>query len=268
MAGFYSRKDRRLGSLPTSTRSSLIFEPWRLRSGILFLQAWTPNFNPHKLDSSLAQVWVRIFNLPHELWHPEVITGIARQVGTPLLIDGLSARASVGNFARILVEINVALEHPSFLDVQCDENTYEIEFRYEDMPTFCCVFSSFGHSTDNCRKMNPEANSDGTELPRPNRDSGQVTGRQGGRGRRRRGQSRRKRARNRTTTPSLAPPEGRNKDEQGADLSDSPVMDPQLKLVVEALRSEFGKMLHSEIEGVYDRIELMEQSHSRETTFT
>ncbi|XP_057811643.1 uncharacterized protein LOC131025875, partial [Salvia miltiorrhiza] len=58
------------------------------------------------------------------------------------------------------------------------------------------------------------------------------------------------------------------KDEQGADVSDGPVMDPQLKLVVEALRSEFGKMLHSEIEGVYDKIELMEQSHSRETTFT
>ncbi|XP_057808880.1 uncharacterized protein LOC131023356 [Salvia miltiorrhiza] len=129
---------------------------WRLRVGILFLQAWTPNFNPNKIVSSTAQVWVRIFNLPHEFWHPEVLSGIARHVGTPILVDGMSARASVGYFARVLVEMNVALEIPEFIDVKCDDDIYEIEFGYENSPYFCSLCSAIGHATDDCRKSGIE----------------------------------------------------------------------------------------------------------------
>ncbi|XP_057792272.1 uncharacterized protein LOC131009081 [Salvia miltiorrhiza] len=173
---------------------------WRLRVGILFLQAWTPNFNPNKLESSTTQVWVRIFNLPHEFWHPEVLVGIAKHVGTPLLVDGLSARALVGYFARVLVEMNLALPIPDSIDVQCDEDIFEIEFKYEDLPSFCRLCSTLGHSTESCSSETDVGPSCPTQ---PAEQKG------GRRGRRRRARSRRRRARSRTVVQALSldPPE-------------------------------------------------------------
>ncbi|XP_057809021.1 uncharacterized protein LOC131023495 [Salvia miltiorrhiza] len=187
---------------------------WRLRVGILFLQAWTPNFNPNKIVSSTAQVWVRIFNLPHKFWHPEVLSGIARHVGTPILVDGMSARASVGYFARVLVEMNVALDIPQFLDVKCDDDIYEIEFGYENLPYFCCLCSAIGHATDDCKL------SSGKELASPTKQTEQDNSL---RGRKHRSRSRKwKKTRNRSVTNRQRANEGPSSTGLDNDAESSP----------------------------------------------
>ncbi|XP_057791935.1 uncharacterized protein LOC131008855 [Salvia miltiorrhiza] len=125
---------------------------WKLRPGILHLQTWVPNFDPYKDSSTKAQVWIRVFNLPHEYWHPEVLSGIARHVGAPIVIDGLSAHASVGHFARILVEMDVSKAVPDFFDVKCGDRVFVLEFGYEDLPYYCHSCCVVGHATTSCRR--------------------------------------------------------------------------------------------------------------------
>ncbi|XP_057775323.1 uncharacterized protein LOC130994294 [Salvia miltiorrhiza] len=125
---------------------------WRLSTGILHFQAWVPNFVPYKATSTLSQVWIRVFNLPHEYWHPEVLSSIARHIGTPIIIDVISANVAVGHFARILVEIDVFADVPDVLDVNCGEKVFAIEFGYENLPYFCQTCNVVGHDTNVCRR--------------------------------------------------------------------------------------------------------------------
>ena len=47
-----------------------------LNPGILRLQSWTPNFNPHKQKLTNTQVWVKIYDLPWEYWHRQILADI------------------------------------------------------------------------------------------------------------------------------------------------------------------------------------------------
>lgn len=58
--------------------------PWRVFRGILMVQAWSPDFNPLRDDIVTTLVWVRISNLPVNLYHKAILMGIAEGVGKPL----------------------------------------------------------------------------------------------------------------------------------------------------------------------------------------
>nr|KYP33836.1 hypothetical protein KK1_045281 [Cajanus cajan] len=60
---------------------------WDLNPGLLRLSLWKQDFNPKKHRNSLAQVWLRILELPQEYWSPRIIFAIAAAVGTPISLD-------------------------------------------------------------------------------------------------------------------------------------------------------------------------------------
>ncbi|XP_057785431.1 uncharacterized protein LOC131002938 [Salvia miltiorrhiza] len=124
---------------------------WKLRTGIFKIREWTPLFNPYKESAALSQVWMRIYYLPHEIWHPEVISGIARSVGSPIKIDGSTFLGSVGHFARVLMEIDMTKEITYSLKVNRGSTSFDIEFVYENLPYFCGICRKVGHSSDKCR---------------------------------------------------------------------------------------------------------------------
>ncbi|XP_057782995.1 uncharacterized protein LOC131000877 [Salvia miltiorrhiza] len=110
---------------------------WNLSVGSLRLRDWVRYFNPYKESSSLAQVWVRIYYLPVEFWHPEIISGIGSWLGQPLKIDGNSMTEDVGHFVRMLVEIDLAQLLPMTLNIDGGDNEFSVEFSYEYIPIFC-----------------------------------------------------------------------------------------------------------------------------------
>ncbi|XP_057790741.1 uncharacterized protein LOC131007841 [Salvia miltiorrhiza] len=102
--------------------------------------------------SSLCHIWVRIYYLPVECWHPEIIVGIARYLGLPIKIDSSSAKGEFGHYARVLVEVDLALPLHETLLVHCDEGSFYVEFSYEQLPLFCSKCRITGHSLDKCKK--------------------------------------------------------------------------------------------------------------------
>ncbi|XP_057808795.1 uncharacterized protein LOC131023267 [Salvia miltiorrhiza] len=141
---------------------------WELSVGTIRLRDWVRYFDPYKESSSIAQVWVRIYYLPVEFWHPEVISGIGRWLGQPLKIDGTSMTEDVGHFVRMLVEIDLAQPLPETMNIDGGDYTFAVEFSYEYLPLFCTRCKITGHAVDKCRRgTKPNKPSVEVEKPEP-----------------------------------------------------------------------------------------------------
>ncbi|XP_057770670.1 uncharacterized protein LOC130990453 [Salvia miltiorrhiza] len=125
-------------------------------------------FDPYREISSLCHVWVRIYYLPVECWYPEIITGIARHICLPLKLDAASAYGEFGHFARILIEVDLALPLPETLLINCDEGSFYVEFSYEQLPLFCSRCKITGHTISKCKKGETKEHGDKATIVRNN----------------------------------------------------------------------------------------------------
>ncbi|KAL8492513.1 hypothetical protein ACS0TY_023918 [Phlomoides rotata] len=55
---------------------------WVIQPGAIHLQNWIQDFNPNKVCTSLAQVWIRLLDLPMEYWQPVILEVMASALGT------------------------------------------------------------------------------------------------------------------------------------------------------------------------------------------
>ncbi|GLJ38930.1 hypothetical protein SUGI_0793630 [Cryptomeria japonica] len=60
---------------------------WCFENFLLYIQPWTPNFDPLKLAVYDSPVWIRLFNLLIEYWGDPCLQKIGRSLGTLLEID-------------------------------------------------------------------------------------------------------------------------------------------------------------------------------------
>ncbi|XP_057775004.1 uncharacterized protein LOC130993982 [Salvia miltiorrhiza] len=125
---------------------------WELSKGSLRIREWVRFFDPYKEISSLCHVWVRLYYLPIELWHPEVFAAIGRTIGLPIRFDSPSAYKEVGHFARILVEVDLAQPLQESMTLGCGTNSFYIEFYYEQLPLYYSLCKITGHNRDKCNK--------------------------------------------------------------------------------------------------------------------
>jgi len=69
-------------------------------------------FCPRSQKHTSAQVWVRIFGLAQEYWHPKILIAIASGLGTPIITDPIVSKSmfdrTFGQYARVLVDIDMS----------------------------------------------------------------------------------------------------------------------------------------------------------------
>ncbi|CAH9129594.1 unnamed protein product [Cuscuta epithymum] len=63
-------------------------------------------------------IWLKLPSLPMDCWDEEVINMIASRVGVPIFTDGIANEKSRLNFTRMLVEVDVAMPPPLFVDIK------------------------------------------------------------------------------------------------------------------------------------------------------
>ncbi|KAK2661721.1 hypothetical protein Ddye_000295 [Dipteronia dyeriana] len=132
-----------------------------IKPGILRLQPWQPNFNPHKQKLTTAQVWVRFYELGWEFWHPNILYTIARSIGIPLKIDKNTLDGQLNHYARVLIDIDHATPLEDTLMVELGDTYVFISLMYEKQSEFCASCSSVGHNkgpskTDTAGKVDPD----------------------------------------------------------------------------------------------------------------
>ncbi|KAK3229882.1 hypothetical protein Dsin_001763 [Dipteronia sinensis] len=114
-----------------------------LESGLLLfagrmviLKKWHPRLILTKETYSKIPVWVKLFNIPHELWNEEGLSHIASAVEKPLYADSLTESMKRISYARVCIEIDAT-------------------FEYQWKPKICTECKFFGHSITTCPKLKP-----------------------------------------------------------------------------------------------------------------
>ncbi|KAK4259271.1 hypothetical protein QN277_005619 [Acacia crassicarpa] len=121
--------------------------PWMIADHYLLVQRWRPNFNPWKADQQKrVAMWVRIPDLPHELYNVESIRRIGNMIGKTLKIDRTTAFSEKGGFARMCVEVD--LQRPLLPGFSHFGEERRFEFEGLLLVCFCC--GRYGHRMDQC----------------------------------------------------------------------------------------------------------------------
>lgn len=113
-------------------------------------------FNPYKQKSTNTQVWVKIYELPWEYWHKQILVDICQGIGMPLRYDQATLNGDFGYYARILVDIDLSSPPPDSIMIERDEVKFFVYIEYENLPAFCSNCSGIGHVPLNCRALRPK----------------------------------------------------------------------------------------------------------------
>jgi hypothetical protein len=133
---------------------------WNLSPGYLKLFAWSPDFSPKTQQNTNAQVWVRIYGLSQEYCRKNILFSIVSGVGSPICTDTVIAKPMIertfGQYARVLVDIDLTQTLKYSLLVERKGFAFYVELEYENLPDFCAYCKITGHHVDYCKKWRPE----------------------------------------------------------------------------------------------------------------
>ncbi|GLJ55281.1 hypothetical protein SUGI_1186280 [Cryptomeria japonica] len=78
-------------------------ENWFVNGNPIYLQPWSPNFDPTPLAVYDSPVWIRLYNLLIEYWDDVVLETIGRSLGTLLEVDEHIIENNLYKFARMRI---------------------------------------------------------------------------------------------------------------------------------------------------------------------
>lgn len=82
--------------------------PWFIGNPFLSLRPWEPFFKPSTTNVMPIVVWVRLNELPIELYEVEVLRQIGESIGRVLWIDTHITMEAQGKYARLCLQIDTS----------------------------------------------------------------------------------------------------------------------------------------------------------------
>jgi hypothetical protein len=142
---------------------------WNLNPGFIKFFAWTRDFSASSQQNTSAQVWVRFHGVPQEYWRKRILFAIASAVGTPICTDANASRPrwerTFGQYARILVDMDVSQPLRSKVLVERKGYAFFVEVSYENLPDFCTHCRKIGHYVEICNNIRREDNEEQIKAP-------------------------------------------------------------------------------------------------------
>ncbi|GAU30141.1 hypothetical protein TSUD_360340 [Trifolium subterraneum] len=130
---------------------------WNLSPGFLRTFGWTTDFNPHNVQHTIAQTWIRIHGLAREYWRPTILFEIAGALGIPLALDEATMKRSFGHFSRVLIEVDLNSDLHEIILVERNAFDFYVDIEYDKLPLFCKSCQIIGHFVKNCKYQTPNA---------------------------------------------------------------------------------------------------------------
>jgi hypothetical protein len=113
----------------------------------LYLNKWTPDFDPENDIPSAVPVWVRLPHLPFHCWGDEVLKSIGDTLGK--YIDREEPRSSLYSCARICVEVDLEKGLPEAIKLKLDDWIHIQKLDYEQLPFKCKSCHEYRHFAKN-----------------------------------------------------------------------------------------------------------------------
>lgn len=138
--------------------------PWLIRNSWLILHHWERNIDIQTLDFSHVPLWIQFWGLPLHCKSITMGKEMGSQLGTVLDV-GLYEFAE--NAKTVKVKVNFNVQNPIRAGMYIGNDKYGIswiDFRFENLPSFCFGCGLVGHNIENCR--NPHSPFEGGTNPR------------------------------------------------------------------------------------------------------
>ena len=115
----------------------------------LYLNKWTPDFDPSLNVPSAVPVWVRLPHLPLHYWNYDSLEVIGNMLGKYIDKDDWKDQFSC---ARICVEVDLEIGLPEAIKLIVADWSHIQEMDYEQILFKCRFCHGYGHFTRNCKK--------------------------------------------------------------------------------------------------------------------
>jgi hypothetical protein len=125
----------------------------------LYLNRWTPSFDPASEVPKDVPIWVRLPNLSIHCWNPTLLQAIGNGLGR--YIDRAEPRDQY-SCARICVEVYLEVGLPEAIKLKVGDWHHYQKLDYEQLPFKCRGCCEYGHFQRNYPK-NPPIEKEGEE---------------------------------------------------------------------------------------------------------
>ena len=140
--GFYSIRF----SLKEDMDAVLEKGSWFIGGHFLSIRPWEPSFKPSTANVSLMAVWVRLHELPMELYETEVLKQVGTSIGKVLRIDTHTAMEARGRYAKLCIQVDI--NKPLIDTILIGK--FEQPVMYEGIHEFCFSCGRIGHKKASC----------------------------------------------------------------------------------------------------------------------
>ncbi|GKD35016.1 zinc knuckle CX2CX4HX4C containing protein [Tanacetum coccineum] len=136
-------------------------EPWMIHNSPIILKKWTMNTSLFIEELTHIPVWVKLHDVPLQVFSEDGISLIATLIGKPVMLDSFIGSMCTdswgrGSFARCLIEVitdaafkdSVTTSIPLLDGEGFTKETVQVE--YEWKPPCCDQCKIFGHVYDQC----------------------------------------------------------------------------------------------------------------------
>ncbi|KAL5718274.1 hypothetical protein ACHQM5_011194 [Ranunculus cassubicifolius] len=132
-------------------RSVMDRGPVFIAGRIFIVQPWSPEIEVKRQQINVVPIWVRIYEIPKQLWTTEGLGFLASLIGTPKFVDDLTAKEERLEFARVCVEIGVETKIEDIKKFRMNGKEEQVRLEYPWLPAVCTNCCRFGHLVEACQ---------------------------------------------------------------------------------------------------------------------
>ncbi|CAA0831374.1 Unknown protein [Striga hermonthica] len=133
---------------------------WSFDGQYLLLKEWDPKATEFSREEEKIKTWVQVHNLPLHWLTAEMGLKIGKIIGKVLNVQTPGAGSPHGNLIKIQVELNLRETIPRGTKVKLGPESLWVDFRYENLQSFCFYCGLIGHVDKNCPNMKDDLNRD------------------------------------------------------------------------------------------------------------
>ena len=119
----------------------------------LYLNKWSPDFDPSQDVPSVVPIWVRLPHLPLHCWSLVSLEAIGNKLGK--YIDRAD-RKDQFSCARICIEVDLETSLPEAINLTVADWSHIQALDYEKIPFKCRFCHGYGHFPRNCKKKSED----------------------------------------------------------------------------------------------------------------
>ena len=132
--------------------------PWYIGGKPFIIKIWEPNFYLNKDSIHSLPIWIRLYDVPLELWTNKGLSYLASAIGKPRFMDAITESGERIEFARICVDMRFDDVFPDCIDVEMPNGEKrKIRVEYQWRPLKCRWCNDLSHAGKMCPNAPPPA---------------------------------------------------------------------------------------------------------------